>query len=496
MKFCFTQIWILTVLLLITASSQAQSHGKSKNVTSYKKKLVVPPPTKWMSSSQKKKDPPKVKLEPKKVRVTYIYDTLPSGVKSKVVGYIDEKNVFIMDSVATYAKEEPHKIPLKKTAPKPPPPPSETKFSNSEGIHITHSPIPDQKTCNYFIDYINSYNRNYGAGLRKLKYSKRSTLAYIEGTLKRTGLPVQMKYLAVIESRLNTHARSPVGAVGVWQFMSPTARDMNLIVNEKMDQRMDLHKSTYAATKYMKHLYRIFGDWLLVVASYNSGPGPVLKAIRTSGSKNFWNIRYRLPRETRGHVLAFLATAAIMERLDKFSGLYDLNPARLQLENSVDEIEPKAKFDRKFNEGELSNLIVLTVDQPLHSRVLCRRLELTTKDFNRWNPKFDEELAKEKSSYRLYIPRQKMEGYMDMKNMIYKESMDHRKQIASKAASKTIDQLVEKSQRDDATKNHIVQYGETIDSIADTYNTTVSQIQKLNKLSNAEVYPGDILRVE
>ncbi len=496
MNHCSKQLWILPLALLISFSSSAdKGKGDKKNVTTYKKKLVAPAPTQWMSSSQKK-TPEKPKAVPKKVRVTYIYDTLESGIKTKVVGYMDANNIFIIDSAASFGNADKKEVVKKIPAPKAPPAPAFTKFSNAEGIHITHSPIPDQRTAKYLIDYINSYNRNYGKGLRRLKYSKKSTLAYIEGTLKRQGLPTQMKYLAVIESRLNTQARSPVGAVGVWQFMSPTARDMNLVVNENVDQRMDLKKSTYAATKYMKHLYRIFGDWLLVVASYNSGPGPVLRAIRTTGSKNFWNIRNRLPGETRGHVMAFLATAAIMEKLDKFSGLYDLNPASLALDNNVEDLEPKPEFDRQFNDGELSNLIVLKIDQPLHSRVLCKRLEITTKDFTRWNPKFDETLAKEKGTYKLYIPRSKMEGYIDMKNMIYSESKQYRADLVAKQQAKTIEKVVEKSTRDDKTKNHIVQYGETIDIIAETYKKSVSEIQKLNKLNSATVYPGDILRVE
>src|SRR5690606_26251905 len=115
----------------------------------------------------------------------------------------------------------------------------------------------------------------------------------------------ELKYLAVIESALNNKAVSRVGAVGPWQFMAPTARMMGLNVSSKRDERTDWTKSTIAAAKYLSILYDQLNDWLLVVAAYNSGPAPVLRAINRTGSNSFWDIKPFLPRETQGHVLAF-----------------------------------------------------------------------------------------------------------------------------------------------------------------------------------------------
>lgn len=135
----------------------------------------------------------------------------------------------------------------------------------------------------------------------------------IDKVFMKYGIPVEMKYLAVIESDLKTTARSRVGALGMWQLMPETARALGLKVNAKVDERKYAYKSTVAAAKYLNDLYDLFGDWLLVIAAYNSGPGYVYKAIKKSGSNNFWNLQYYLPTETRLHVKKFIATHYFFE---------------------------------------------------------------------------------------------------------------------------------------------------------------------------------------
>ncbi|RMG57943.1 MAG: LysM peptidoglycan-binding domain-containing protein, partial [Bacteroidetes bacterium] len=129
-----------------------------------------------------------------------------------------------------------------------------------------------------------------------------------EEYLDREGLPIELKYLSVVESALNPHARSRVGATGLWQFMLRTGQMYGLRVNSFVDERRDPYKSTEAAMRYLKSSYNEFGDWLLAIASYNCGIGNVRKAIaRSGGKRNFWEIREYLPRETRGYVPAFIA---------------------------------------------------------------------------------------------------------------------------------------------------------------------------------------------
>ncbi|HEV9035161.1 MAG TPA: lytic transglycosylase domain-containing protein [Puia sp.] len=126
-------------------------------------------------------------------------------------------------------------------------------------------------------------------------------------------LPLQLKYLAVIESDLKSDAVSRVGAVGPWQLMPETARLLGLKVTGDRDERTQFDKSTRAAARYLKDLYAEYGDWLLVLAAYNGGEGPVNHAIRKSGSRNFWLLQNYLPSESRGHVKKFLATLLYFE---------------------------------------------------------------------------------------------------------------------------------------------------------------------------------------
>src|SRR5690606_24871024 len=127
-------------------------------------------------------------------------------------------------------------------------------------------------------------------------------------------VPLEIKYLAIVESALKPRAKSRVGATGLWQFMFGTGKEYGLNVSSYVDERSDPVKSSVAASQYLARLYKIFGDWDLALAAYNSGPGNVSKAIRRSGGyENYWNIRPHLPRETAGYLPAFLATMYIFE---------------------------------------------------------------------------------------------------------------------------------------------------------------------------------------
>ena len=144
--------------------------------------------------------------------------------------------------------------------------------------------------------------------LDNIKHRSKVPFTIIDSVLTRYGLPLQLKYLAVIESELKSSALSCVGALGPWQLMPETAQDLGLKVTRQYDERTNYYKSTKAAALYLKDLYAQFGDWLLVLAAYNGGPGKVLSAIHKSGSRNFWALQYYLPAESREHVKRFIAT--------------------------------------------------------------------------------------------------------------------------------------------------------------------------------------------
>lgn len=157
----------------------------------------------------------------------------------------------------------------------------------------------------------------------------------IEDIFDSYGLPTELKYMAVIESALNVNAVSRMGATGLWQFMYSTGRMYGLTINSVVDERRDPVKSTYAAAKYIRDLYNIYNDWTLVIAAYNCGPGNVNKAIRRSGNKkDYWDIYYRLPRETRGYMPMYIAAAYAVTYYPE----HNLRPLPLNIPVSTDTI--------------------------------------------------------------------------------------------------------------------------------------------------------------
>jgi membrane-bound lytic murein transglycosylase D len=156
--------------------------------------------------------------------------------------------------------------------------------------------------------FVQEYAEDNTELFEKIKVNKSGYLKTIDKVFTQYEIPLELKYLAIIESKLKTDAKSGVGAVGVWQFMPGTAKTLGLKITAKYDERQHIWKSSVAAAKYLTDLYGYFEDWLLVIAAYNSGPGPVLNAIKKSGSRNFWKLQNFLPKETREHVKRFIAT--------------------------------------------------------------------------------------------------------------------------------------------------------------------------------------------
>jgi membrane-bound lytic murein transglycosylase D len=161
--------------------------------------------------------------------------------------------------------------------------------------------------------YAKKYIRTQKACLVSVQRRSEGPFYIIDSVFTRYRLPVELKYLAVIESELKPAATSHVGAKGPWQLMPETAHVLGLKVNRNCDERSNYYKSTIAAAKYLRDLYRLFDDWLLVLAAYNGGPKPVYTAIQKSGSRNFWVLQGFLPAESREHVKKFIATHYFFE---------------------------------------------------------------------------------------------------------------------------------------------------------------------------------------
>ncbi len=221
---------------------------------------------------------------------------------------------------------------------------------------------------------------------------------FFESQLDAANLPLELKYLAVIESALNPRAVSRAGATGLWQFMYATGRYMGLEINSFVDDRRDVTQSTKAAIKYLKQLYSIYGDWTLALAAYNCGPGNVNKAIRRSGGRtNYWEIYYRLPRETRNYVPGFIAAMYVMEHAED----YNLTP-------------------KKINMPTLTDTIV--IHKQLHLEQVSKVLNIPLSQLRDLNPQYRRDIipATTSKKYPLRLPYEYAPRFIDNQDSIFK----------------------------------------------------------------------------
>ncbi|MDO4770757.1 lytic transglycosylase domain-containing protein [Porphyromonas sp.] len=194
-------------------------------------------------------------------------------------------------------------------------------------------------------EFVNKRSRLFEQVLSKSTYY----FPMIEEELDKHNLPLELKYLAIVESALTPTAVSPRGATGIWQIMLSTGKVYGLLIDSLVDERRDPKRSTQAVCSLFKDLYALYGDWLLALASYNCGPGSVNKAIRKAGgAKDFWKIYQHLPRETRSYVPYFIAVYYAMEYYND----YDLSPGTIQLPLATDTV----RVDRKYSFSQISKI--------------------------------------------------------------------------------------------------------------------------------------------
>lgn len=267
--------------------------------------------------------------------------------------------------------------------------------------------IDSRKLNAQAISFVADYMQRFGPGLQRMKSWARPQFDMMDGVLKQHGLPVELKYLAVIESRLQPFAVSWAGAVGPWQFMEGTGRMMGLRIGPTIDERTDFFKSTHAAARYLNQLYRQYGDWLLVIAAYNCGPGGVQSAIRRSGSRNFWNLQYHLPEESRLHVKKFIATHYIMEG--------DGGETTLTRSETASQTAPRLPEAAADTE-------VITITGKFHSLAIVQNVGLEKSRFDKMNPNFDRALANE-GSYHMRLPKEQAQLFEMNKQKILEQSI-------------------------------------------------------------------------
>jgi membrane-bound lytic murein transglycosylase D len=346
------------------------------------------------------------------------------------------------------------------------------------------SPIPLSHN-QYVKGFIDLYaNRKRGLTQRSMGLSN-LYFPMFEEVLDREGLPLEFKYLSIVESALNPIATSRVGATGIWQFMYATGVIYDLKVNSFTDDRRDPYKATQAACQYFKDMYRIYGDWLLVIAAYNCGAGNVNKAIKRSGGKtNFWEIMQYLPQETRGYVPAFIAVTYVMN-YSREHNLYPITPAYSYFE--VDTI----RVDRQVNFNVLANQIDLPTDVISFLNPVYKRGYIPdTEEF-----------------YTLRLPTNKIALFMANQEQIFALSQPSprpvlNENIASRYREKNNNEEANTSESGNyeyttkkIKKTHVVRRGETLSAIADKYEMTTSAVKKMNRLKSNSVKKGQRLQV-
>ncbi|MBR0042593.1 MAG: transglycosylase SLT domain-containing protein [Bacteroides sp.] len=290
-----------------------------------------------------------------------------------------------------------------------------------------------------------------------------------EEALDAYDLPLELKYLPIIESALKPTARSRAGALGLWQFMLKTGRLYGLESNSLVDDRLDPIKATWAAARYLREMYDIYKDWHLVIAAYNCGPGNVNKAIRRAGgATDYWSIYNYLPRETRGYVPAFIAANYIMT----YYCHHNICPMNTEIIPPTD---------------------TLQISRELHLQQVADVCDITIDELKSLNPQYKRNIIPGNTKpYSLRLPQTKIATFIDNQDTIYNhraaELFKNRKTVA---VSNKITPTVGKG----TLSYHTIRSGETLSTIAQRYGVKVSQLKDWNGLSSNRIRAGKKLKI-
>jgi membrane-bound lytic murein transglycosylase D len=253
------------------------------------------------------------------------------------------------------------------------------------------------------ISFVQSYMEKEGAGLRKMKTWAKPYFNLYDEVLTANGVPVELKYLSVIESHLSSQVISWAGAAGPWQIMPAEATRLGLKLLPN-DERMDYQKSTQAAATILRELYQQFGDWLLVVAAYNGGAGRLSKAIEKKKTKDFWALQYELPLETRNHVKKFIATHAIFEGV------------------SMTELDKNQSTQTASISTASSGMERIVISGRFNAKTMAIWLKMPLIYLKELNPNIDQQLSTGKS-YTLMLPTKEAKLFEVHKNQILQASI-------------------------------------------------------------------------
>ncbi len=328
-----------------------------------------------------------------------------------------------------------------------------------------------------------TYNEQVAAYIDLYAYKRRNLTSRVMGlsqlyfplfeeTLDRESLPLELKYLAIVESALNPTAVSRVGATGLWQFMYNTGKLYGLKVNSYYDERRDPISATNAACQYFKNMYDIYHDWLLVIAAYNCGPGNVNKAIRRAGGKtDFWEISPYLPKETRGYVPAFIAVCYVMNYSAEHY-IFPVLPAYNYFE--VDTVSVSAGISLyKISQAIDIPIDVLTYLNPVYKRGVIP--------------------ASNGEEY-LRLPVNKISDYLDAEETLFKPLLAETSNQESIVSDNTEDRPFTYEYKK-VRKTYVVRSGDNLSAIASRSSCSVNDLKSWNKLRSDMITPGQRLAV-
>ena len=323
-----------------------------------------------------------------------------------------------------------------------------------------------------FNDVVKKYIEAYTGRLRnKVSFMLAASNFYMpifEEALDTYDLPLELKYLSIIESALNPKAQSRARASGLWQFMLRTGKIYGLESNSLVEERFDPVKSTWAAVRYLKELYGIYKDWHLVLAAYNSGPGNVNKAIRRAGgSRDYWDIYPFLPRETRGYVPGFIAANYVMT--------YYCEHGICPMESQLPAISDTIHINRDLHFQQVVSVCGIDIEQ-------LRSL----------NPQYKKDIVPGNSKvYALRLPNNMATTFIEKEDSIYafdaKKYHNKRRTVAVSDGSS--------SKNTKGAKYHKIKSGDTLGGIALRYGVTVRQLRELNGIRGNNIRAGKTIRV-
>ena len=316
-----------------------------------------------------------------------------------------------------------------------------------------------------------------------------------EEALESYGLPLELKYLPVIESALNPNAVSRVGATGLWQFMLSTGKQYGLEVNSLVDERRDPVRASYAAAHYLRDLYKIFGDWNLVIAAYNCGPDNINKAIhRSNGATDYWQIYPYLPKETRGYVPAFIAANYIMN----YYCDHNICPMQADLPGKTDTV---------------------VVSRDVHFEQVAKVLGMEIGQIQQLNPQYRRNIVNGSTRpMALRLPATLVGKFIDNEDSIYayrpdvllakrtevdvnEDAPSYSRRSSSSSRSKSSSSRNsrhkgKKGKKNKGGRNVTIRHGDTLSEIAKRNGTTVKKLKKLNKISGSSIRAGKKLRIK